>query len=76
MAGTADDVPDLDTWLEQNPDAKTGTVAFVDTLPETIQQQLQQSDASTQRLVRWLRAIGYSDATYAKVDRWRRQHRD
>jgi len=76
MTATPDDTPNLDDWLGENPETRTGVVPFVDTLPSEIRDQLHQSDASTQRLVKWLRAIGYSEATYAKLDRWRRSHRD
>ena len=71
-----DETTSLEEWLAANPGDGPGVGAWVDTLPEDIQQQIATSTVSVQRLVKWLRAIGYEDATYAKVDRWRREHRD
>ena len=72
----ADDTPSLDSWLADNPDGGPGVVAWVDTLPADIRQQIADSTVSVQRLVRWLRAIGYDNATYSKVDNWRRANRE
>lgn len=71
-----DKTPSLDSWLADNPDSGPGVVAWVDTLPDDIRKQIAESTVSAQRLVRWLRAIGYEDATLSKVDNWRRANRD
>jgi len=59
-------------FAEANP-TTSGYRSWCDKLPEDIQRQiLDTNDVSSQQIVAWLRSIGYADATYAKVDNFRR----
>ena len=51
------------------------TTRWCDTLPEDVKAQIRTSDASTMVIVRWLQSLGF-DASYGKVDTWRRSERE
>lgn len=67
------DQPTLDEFAAAQPDPRKN--AWSDTLPEDIRQQITDSTASSLTVVKWLHSIGYPEATYSKVDHWRRQAR-
>ena len=52
------------------------TVKWCDSLPDEVKQEMLESDASTQIVVKWLQALGYDEASYGKVDGWRRGQRE
>lgn len=65
--------PSLDEFARQHGGRRT--TRWCDTLPEDIQAQIRNSDASTMVIVRWLQSLGY-DSSYGRVDTWRRAERD
>jgi len=62
----------LRQFADANP-TTTGYRSWCDKLPEDIQRQiLDTTDVSSQQIVAWLRSLGWEDATYSKVDNFRR----
>jgi hypothetical protein len=53
----------------------TRTTSWCDTLPEDVQRQLIEVNCSVAMAVRWLKELGYAEATNSKVDNWRRNRR-
>jgi hypothetical protein len=51
-------------------------LGYADTLPKDVQDQILASKASARVVVKWLHSLGYEDATYSKIDHWRRQERN
>lgn len=49
--------------------------SWCDTLPEDVRQQLIDVDCSVAVAVRWLKGLGFDEATNSKVDNWRRRER-
>ncbi|MGA1075244.1 MAG: hypothetical protein ACO307_08945 [Ilumatobacteraceae bacterium] len=48
------------------------TTAFWHTLPEDVRQVIVDSPHATHTIVKWLQANGYPDATYSKIEHYRR----
>lgn len=70
----ADKVVRLDDFVAANP-KKTGYKSWCDQLPDDIKAQiLAAPDASATQILEWLHSIGFSDATYSRVDGWRRRN--
>lgn len=64
--------PDLTAYAAAQK-RRTGPRAYCDTLPDDIQEQILRSEHVTTTVVcRWLRSLGYEDATVAKISHWRR----
>lgn len=49
---------------------------WCDDLPDDVKAQILSSDASTAVVVRWLLSLGHDEASYGKVDTWRRSERE
>jgi hypothetical protein len=64
--------PSLEEFAKANP-TKSGYRSWMDTLPDDVLEQVDQAgDISSRQIVAWLRSIGFDQATYSKVDHWRR----
>ena len=62
----------LEEFAAQNPH-RSGYRSWMETLPADVLEQIEDSgDISSNQIVAWLKSLGYSDATYSKVDHWRR----
>jgi hypothetical protein len=49
---------------------------WADTLPEDIKDQINAAEGVSSRVIaEWLQALGYAEATYAKIDGFRRDRR-
>lgn len=66
--------PTLAEFSAAQPDKRS--VSWCDTLPEDVQRQLIETECSTTHAVAWLKALGHTEATVARVDNWRRRKRD
>jgi len=63
-------VKSLDAFAEE---IKSGrTTAWWYTLPEDLRQVITDSPHATHTIVKWLQANGYPEATYSKVEHYRR----
>ena len=51
------------------------TTAYWYTLPEDVRATIEQSPYATHTIVQWLREIGYEDATYSKIEHYRKATR-
>lgn len=70
----ADKVVRLDEFVAANPKV-TGYKSWCDQLPDDIKAQiLAAPDASATQILEWLHSIGFPDATYSRVDGWRRRN--
>jgi len=49
---------------------------WCDDLPDDVKAQIVASDASTSTIVRWLHSLSWTEASYGKVDGWRRAQRE
>lgn len=64
----------LGEFVAANP-KHSGYASWCDTLPEDIQRQiLDTPNASANQIVEWLRSLGHTEATYSRVDGWRRRN--
>lgn len=52
------------------------TTAYWYTLPEDVREVIVASPHATHTIVRWLQANGYPDATYSKIEHYRRGRKD
>jgi hypothetical protein len=50
----------------------TQTTAFWYRLPVELRETIENSDHATHTIVKWLQANGYPDATYSKIEHYRR----
>ena len=70
----ADKAVRLDDFVAANPKV-SGYRSWCDALPDDVRAQiLAAPDASATQIVEWLRSIGYPDASYSRVDGWRRRN--
>jgi hypothetical protein len=66
--------PSLTEFAEAN--ARRYANWMTDVLPDEVRQQILDSpDVSTATIVKWLRSLGYAEATENKVQKWRRDAR-
>ena len=66
--------PNLTESLDAFADALKAerTTAWWFTLPEDVRQVITDSPHATHTIVKWLQANGYPDATYSKIEHYRR----
>ena len=50
--------------------------SWCDDLPDDLKVQIVASNASSSVIVRWLQSLGFHEASYGKIDGWRRSQRD
>lgn len=60
----------LDAFAEEHKAERTK--AFWFTLPDELRQVIVESPHATHTIVKWLQANGYPDATYSKIEHYRR----
>jgi hypothetical protein len=66
--------PSLDEFARQHGGRRAKS--WCDDLPDDVKAQIVASDASTALIVRWLMSLGHAEASYGKVDGWRRTQRE
>jgi hypothetical protein len=66
--------PSLAEFAASIPDPRK--VKWCDSLPEDIKAQLIATECSANVAARWLRSLGYEEATQQKVSSWLRANRD
>jgi hypothetical protein len=71
MAG--DRRPSLDEYAAQQQ--RPARVAFWNTLPDELRAEVLGSSAPTTVVVDWLIELGWTDATFGKIDPYRRRDR-
>jgi hypothetical protein len=64
----------LDEFARQHGGRKAK--CWCDDLPDDVKAQIVASDASTSTIVRWLHSLSWTEASYGKVDGWRRSQRE
>lgn len=63
--------PSLSSFVAENLQSRSRR--WCDDLPDDIKEQIQSApEVSSRLIVEWLVSIGYTEATYAKVDGFRR----
>lgn len=66
----ADLAASLDAFAEEVKNERI--TAWWYTLPEDVRQVIIESPHATHTIVKWLQANGYPDATYSKIEHYRR----
>lgn len=66
--------PSLAEFAATQPNPRTQK--WADTLPEDIKEQISAAEGVSSRVIaEWLQSLGYAEATYAKIDGFRRDRR-
>ena len=66
--------PSLEEFARQHGGRKAKS--WCDDLPDDVKVQIVASDAPVSLIVRWLHSLGHTEASYGKVDGWKRAQRE